>query len=68
MENDLLRRQYDMENVILHRSGEYMSFEVPGLKDISPPIRQHDMISATDVTDPKGMVPGKLVNCNSQQQ
>jgi len=54
MENAVLRRQYDLEDVILRRAGEYLRFEVPGLKDIHPPILAGDPIAVIDTADSKG--------------
>ena len=53
MENDILRRQYDMDHVVLRKSNEYYSFEVPGLKDFHPPILIGDPISVYDNGDIK---------------
>jgi len=51
MENDVLRRQYDQESVILSRAQEFYTFDVPGLKDFHPPVLIGDPISVYDNAD-----------------
>jgi hypothetical protein len=52
MENDILRRQYDIDQVVLRRAGEYYAFEAPGLKDFHPPVLVGDPVSVYDSADP----------------
>ncbi|ODN03133.1 putative helicase Mov10l1 [Orchesella cincta] len=54
MENQQIRRQYDMTGVVLTKVGEKYTFTAPGLQDFQPPVNIRENVDVRDPENPDG--------------
>jgi hypothetical protein len=55
VDNDLRRRQYDLSDVRLRKTGETFTFPVPGIQEFHPPVLLGDAVDVFDPDDPSSM-------------
>ncbi|XP_035708851.1 RNA helicase Mov10l1-like [Folsomia candida] len=55
VDNDVLRRQYDLGGVRFKRASDYYTFVAPHIEDIQPAVLIGDPIEAFDPEDPKAV-------------